>query len=553
MLERLAQLLYPGMMTIKPAYGIVQARSSEASSVLYPESQFVLKSMANDRKREIQSAELFFTPCSPTKIVNGAIRYVATKRELFQIENGIQKLSLATASKRSVDHRNKIWLGIELNDEVVDFDGISFFFNWINLNESEKWFDYLPYAHCSIDGVVIRHRPGFIATGDALEPSEKLDKEFDALKKIEQDIIDMISRHYITLTARESIDQLKLTRRKYPKTFEFFFEKNDLQKLNENLFWFEIEFPSIIPDEALDTIFCSINAVPMLNRKLNRLTYKLIQSLNIVPMETNGNFLSMREITNSQGQKIKLLPFANSGNLQPETYTLRYGVNRFDDRDANETLVNLTELIKEESSYFTSLGEDFLIQNIRELNQILARLEDKIKSRQQGQSPYPYLIIRPQAEGSNIMIEYWSSNGAMANKISIGSKLAPYQHANVINDSVFFITATNGGRDRFSDSEKIGQYKKSLLSHGRIVTLEDLKAFVSAELGNSARSVDYKKTFSKSNKEKEGFMRQMEILVEPEPGYFDKYEWEQRLKELHLALENQTTGNIPFLVSLKKT
>src|ERR1700733_10747852 len=37
MLERLAQLLYPGMITVKPAYGIMQVRSSEPSAILYPD------------------------------------------------------------------------------------------------------------------------------------------------------------------------------------------------------------------------------------------------------------------------------------------------------------------------------------------------------------------------------------------------------------------------------------------------------------------------------------------------------------------------------------
>src|SRR3954471_16849289 len=48
MLERLARLLYPGMIDINPSYGIVQVRSSEPIAVISPEEQFVYKPAGND-------------------------------------------------------------------------------------------------------------------------------------------------------------------------------------------------------------------------------------------------------------------------------------------------------------------------------------------------------------------------------------------------------------------------------------------------------------------------------------------------------------------------
>ena len=224
-----------------------------------------------------------------------------------------------------------------------------------------------------------------------------------------------------------------------------------------------------------------MNAFPVINRKLNKFTYKLVPRLNIVPLETEETFLAIKEITNSQGSTVKLIPFANPAGLPSETYTLRYGINRFDERDS-ETLINLTELLREESSYFSSLGEDFLIQHIRELNQVLARIEDKVKMQLKNQSPYPYLAIKPKPEGENIQVEFWSCHGEQANKIPMGSRLLPYKSSHVATNSIFLITPTFGGKDKFNDSEKIDQYKKSLLTHDRIVTMEDLRSFMQTEL-----------------------------------------------------------------------
>jgi len=183
-----------------------------------------------------------------------------------------------------------------------------------------------------------------------------LEGEFDPMKKIEAHVNELFHRHYISLSSLKDFDQNDTVRRPYPKVLEGLFDKKSLQELKEPLIWIEVRFPPVIPPEALDSIFISINTFPVINRKLNKFTYKLAQRLNIVPLETEETFLAMKEITNSQGGVVKLIPFANPSGLTSETYTLRYGINRFDQRDSKETLVNLTELLREESSYFSSLG-----------------------------------------------------------------------------------------------------------------------------------------------------------------------------------------------------
>lgn len=553
MLERLAQLLYPGTISVSPAYALVQVSSSEPSAILYPDAQFTYKPSASDRKRDSQLPELHFSPSHAMKIVDGSIQYIASGRELCSIEEGIQKHPLAAASVKNINCQHSLWLGCELNEELDELDGISFFFNWFNEPESETWYQYLPYTHWSLHGVPLQHRAGFHFLDEEDDLVSYFKKEFDGMKKIEQNIAALFNRHYISLSAKETIDQLKIKRLPYPPVFEQLFDAKALKSMKEPLLWIEVRFPPAVPPEALDNIRCSMNAVPILNRKLNKLNYKLGQSLNIVPMETEGSFLSMKEITNSRGQQVNLSPFSNPEGLEAETYTLRYGVNRFDERNAYEALVNLTELIKEESSFFSSLGEDFLIQNIRELNQVLARFEDKIKMQQKKQSPYPYLIIRSGSEGAHVGIEFWSCNGEAANKIPVGSRLAPYRNSHVKTNSLFLITPTHGGRDKFNDSEKISQYKKLLLTHHRIVTAGDLKTVVETELGKAARSVEYRKTYIKSPHQAEGFIRCMQIIVTPEPGSLDIPEWHQRLRELQLKLEKQSTHNIPFQIKLAES
>ncbi len=551
MLERLAQLLYPGMIAVRPAYGIMQVRPTEPCSFIYPDAQFVFKPSANDRKRSDGNQEFYFSPSHAFKIADGSIKYIASGRELFEVTEGVQKLPVASSVKKNIAYQHSLWLGLELNEQVDSLSGMSFFFNWVNQPDKEVWYQYLPYTNWFAQSSPLSHAPGF-PIQDVVEPVSRLEMEFDAMQKIEQEIQELYSRQFITISSKETLDQLKVTRKLYPPAFDQLFEKKELQELKRTLVWIEVRFPTVIPDEALDSVLCSINCLPVLNRKLNKFSYKLLQSINIIPLETEGTFLSVKEITNSLGYAAKLIPFANPASMQPETYTLRYGVNRFDNRDAYETLTNLLELIKEESSFFSSLGSDFLVHNIRELNQILARLEDKVKAQNNHQSPHPYLIIKPLKEGATVMVEYWSCNGEAANKVPVGSGLQAYRNNNVQSNSLYFITSTSGGRDKFTDIEKIDQYKKSLLTRNRIVTLEDLKAAVRAELGNSVKLIELKKTFIKGTRPGEGFIRCMQIIITPDQNSFSTGEWEQRLLELTLRLEKQSINNIPYQAMLAR-
>jgi len=550
MLERLARLLYPGMIDVNPAYGIIQVRSSEPSAILNTDEQFIYKPSGNDRKRDNLKTELFFSPVSQTKIFDGNISYIASARELYSITDGLQKEQISSSSKKSVDLQHKVWIGLDLNEEVSTVNELSFFFNWMNQPESNNWYQYLPYTEWSLESKTLSRYSGMQSAGESPESVGFLQAEFDPMQKIEAHVNELYNRHFISLSGKESFDDLKVKRRLYPKAFETLFDKKDLQELKEPLLWIEIHFPPAIPSEALDNVFVSLNAFPVINRKLNKITYKLIQNLNIVPLEMDGNFLSVKEVVNSNGQAVKLVPFANPAGLMPETYTLRYGINRFDERNSYETLVNLTELIREESSFFSSMGEDFLIHHIRELNQVLARIEDKVKMLNKNQSPFPYLAVKPKQLNGNISVEFWSCNGELANKIPLGSKLIPYKSSNVVSNMVFFITSTFGGRDKFNDAEKIDQYKKSLFTHNRVVTLEDLKLFMRTELGQDARNISYKKMYIKGDRPSDGFIRCMQIEITPEPGSLEPEEWNQRIRDLTLSLERQSVNNIPYLLNL---
>ncbi len=546
MLERLAKLLNPGMIEVQPAYGILQVRSAEPSTTLHTSDQFYYKPASGDRTRSPLQTELFFSPTRQQTIFDGAVTVMATNREINLITEGNQRTLIASAAKKNFQQQHTVWIGLELNEEIPSPDRLSFFFHWINQPDSEHWYQYLPYTEWKLDGITVRKSSAQEPDATVEASAGNLGLEFDSLKKMETQVNELFTRHYITIGSPEHFDQQKMKARNYPVEFEEYFGSKALQELKTPLWWIEIRFPTALPAEALDGLRCYLNAVPVMNRKLNKFTYKLLPSLNIVPLETEVEFLAIDEINNAQGKPVSLVPFAIPAELTSETYTLRYGMNRFDDRSLHDTLINLTELIKEESSYFSSLGEDFLVQHIRELNQILARIDARVKSQGKHESPYPYLAIKPGTEAGNVSIAFWSCNGASANRISIGTRLISYRNSSVQTNSILFLTATQGGRNKYSDAEKIEQYKKSVLTHHRIITTEDLKQFLSTELGSVAISIKLNKTYMKSSLPEHGFVRCMEITIKPTPDVLTPDEWGQRIGLLQGKLEKLSVNNIPY-------
>ena len=545
MLERLAQLLHPGTVDAKPASGVIQVRSAEPVSTLYPDAQFVYKTPNLENRRDAPATDCFFSPAWPMKIVDGSIKAVASKRELFRVYDGTQKQSVALSSRRVPQGQyQSFWIGLDLHPQVPSLEGLSIFFYWASRAGADAWYTYLPYASWYAGGKPLAQRVGFPEWEGMPTGMAGVEHEFDSMQKTEEEVGLHYDRHYVTLLGGPAA--MRPGAERYPPVFEQWFSTRDLQELKDPLTWIEVRFPTALPEDALDSLFCSLNAVPVLNRRLNRMTYKLMQTMNIVALESDGIFLSVKEITNSQGTPIRLIPFGVAGAQPPETYSLRYGINRFDERDTYQTLTALTELIREESAFFSSLGEDFLEQNIRDLNQIHARLEDKVKAQSRNRSPHPYLMVRPRKEGANILIEYWTSNGEAANKIPLGSRLTPYQNGAVRSGSIFMIQSTFGGRARLTDKEKIDQYKRMLLTHQRVVTLEDVRAFVTAELGLSLAALDVRKAYIRGTGKEEGFLRCIQVYVTPAATGLDARDWEERLRTLRLKLERQSSGNIPY-------
>jgi hypothetical protein len=226
-------------------------------------------------------------------------------------------------------------------------------------------------------------------------------------------------------------------------------------------------------------------------------------------------------------------------------------VGRFDTRTGKEALLELLELLRDESRAFTATGTDFISSILRELNQNLARLEDRLEAARAGgrEAPVPYVVLRPRDANDSVYLEYWSSDGEGGNRLPAGSSLLVYDGHYL--DQVRLMTTTTGGRERPRPEERVLALRKNLLSRNRIVTLEDIKAACWAELGAHLGQVHIEKSFRTGLTPDAGFVRCIRVVLTPaDASRLTAQEWHRTAQELQVTLAAQSALNLPYEVSV---
>ncbi len=551
-LDRLANLMNPDVVDIiKPSYGIMQAKAEETFCIVRPDAQFVYRKPTFSRNTENSSNnDFYFSPIFSHRLLRSQVKALVNDQNVYFTGGGNAKTSGPSSESRQIADYQSLWIGLEVDEEIQNLNNVSFFFDWQNDGLKDMFYQYLPLSRWYLGGLEIKTRVG-LAVDDSQE-AELIDDEFDALRKIERSVKYLYDKCFVTVLTTPKLATLKA---KYPPQFESMYSAKDLGTFKEQLVWFEVRFPHSLPSEALQSIFCSVNAFPVLNRRMYKLTYKLQQQLNIIPMESEESFLSVNEVTNDQRKIFKPIPLVSIEELEVDTYILRQqGIGRFDTRDAKESLYYMLELLHDESRAFSAIGADFLSEIIRGLSQNIARLEQKLEQgTTSARSTVPYLIVKPKNVGENIYVEYWTTNGESANRIPGGSKLNLYSDFYIDRDEIYMLTTTVGGREKLKATDKVNSLKKDLLTRGRVVTIEDIKVVCWSEMGSRIKDVQIEKGFISGTTPSTGFVRCIKIVLVP-MNYksLSDEEWKQVCEELKATLDLKSPMNLPYVITVKK-
>lgn len=544
-LEKLALLLTPVSLSLpSSAHGIVHAMPNDFVDAISSKTSLFY---ATKQKNSYTPKNLVFTPVLDTQIIDAQIRYIYSNNFLFEC-NGYEK-SLKSKGEGRIHSSNELWIGIDIHSEIDFLNSICFYFQLTNLKPNKQFFSVLKDSSWYFNDVQINTKQGFSAK-DIKQKGEALKKQ-NPIYILEQDICNFYQEQFLTIDDA-SLNSINLNNMKvcYPKAFVNLLSLSELSKLKQPLIWFNIKSPLPIPEPILNELTVHLNAFPVMNRQLKECTHRFRGITNIIPIRTDSNefFLSMESVTDSADKHYHSIPYSDGHTSANDCYVLRKGgTERMDSRSAKEYLQHVLDIMKDEASAFAGFGTDAISTLLKDMDRLIAQLEQRLSKSTQIHMDHSYYISLPQQKNEDVFfLSYWLTNGLLANGIHAGAQLTEAKGSKLKKGSICFLSPSIGGKALLEERNQIDAFKYSLLTHDRIVTAEDIKAFCRLEFGDLiATEIVVRKALIVSDNPKEGLVRCVEVMLKPsELMERSDFDWDTELKLVQTKLEGRSSLNL---------
>jgi len=545
--EKLVQLMTPETaIGSKPAHAILYANTLDNKVNIKPEYQFYFKRRTTEKKGSQTLKNIFFSPVQNFNLINANIKYLACGNTCFSLDGKKEKTSLIKSASKEKLQDSTIYLGVESSLKELQLQDISFYFEIDDIDNSEIFYHYLKHAKWTINKEELKIEEGFYN-------SDKLDEiKLKAIFKevsintqnITSQVLQYYKKKYITIKNKKNYTASVC------EDLSDFIAANQLE-IPKNVTWIKIEFSRVISNAILQKLYCSLNAFPVLNRELNSFSYQVKNFINILPIKTEDCFLDVKSIVNTNGEIYtpKLKDVLNSGK---GNYTIRgNNVGKLDQRSAKEYLIHLIELLKDENASFSFLNNDFLHSNLKNLNQLITLLEKKVAASKDNLTESTYITLEPYSKKENLLVDYWTTNGEVANNIKSGADIEVYKAIGIKQKGSYLLTTTFDGKNNLSMEERLNSYRRSLLSRDRVVTKEDIKALCYELYNDKIESVEIKKGYVKNIEVNKGMTQCIEIQLHPNKAIkFEQKEWDSLRSNLLLFLEKKSVNIFPYKIKI---
>ena len=542
LLQKLAQILTPDTeVGAVPAHTILSATPTESQATLDLEQKFVLYKKIN--QTDTTNKDIYFSPTSPFKIFAGEVKFIIAKDTVYQIKENRYKEALATFPINKGINTSTIHVGILLDKEINNLSDLTLYFDIKNEAKKDLFYHYLKLSKFKVNGRVIETQPGYsseISKG-SVDVEGILNKNFRLSDNVSKNINQFYERRFLTI---KNIDSSPSNLRKVPVALEGALDQRSPEKFNTDMLWLEINFSEIISGDLLKDVTCNMNCFPAFNRRLNHLTYRMEPTLNIIPLKSEEYFFDVKSVGDTEGVQYHIKNTDGKFDINDGDILLRTsGIGRFDSREASELLQHLAEALRDESASFSIFGSQSIANSIADLNKAISNLQDKIAKGAINES-ISYLVVKNKVVNKNLFIDFWSTNGAGANNLKPGTVLESTNGITLKNKNCTIMTVTVGGKDRLSDEEKLSAFKKHFISRGKIVTIEDIKAYCIDFFGERISSLEIKKGFDHDLSTNSGLRRVINIHIRRNPEYPTSHdEWNFLFESLTLKL-NEASSNL---------
>jgi hypothetical protein len=556
--DKLLEVLFSrNLFTHFPAHAVAQAKPLQGRVKLTDFYRFFYTKEEygkdSDEGKTLKK-NLYFSPTFHSILMSGEMRYLFAGKYLYEIDGRYKEMTEELPTE-TTGGKNKLLLGIKLHPSVDVLDGLSLFFSFKNIREDNRFFHALQAAEWKINGNKVNFYRGLgnpdVDSVNAV--TNLLKQEKDITFKTCSFINDFYSNRFMTLDSAGYRRENFVTGNFTPESIKANFEEKYPELLSDDIFWIEINLAQPLSFEELNDIMISMNAFPVMNRELNEFTHSVSKGTNVIPLLTNDLFFDVRKVTDSANAVFTPRNSVDTNGDGNKTYFIRQGgVARFDSSDARESIKHLIDLVRDESAAFSVKGADLIALELKELDQIIMRLQQRIQISDSARDLNSYLLLDSESDFEKIQVQFWSIAGEKANNIRPGSKLAVFSGNDLDDRNVSLITPTFGGRQKLSREDKLNTLRRSLLSRGRIVTTEDMKALGYEILGDDLARIEVKKGVSLEHSPGKGMCRTIDIyLFLKEGNELTPEEIWHKTENMKVRLRRESVNLLPYRIFVK--
>jgi len=407
MLEMSVQALLPQeLSTARPAHVVLHGRPLDPNTYTHRTRTSLSTTHGMDVHDRV-GRRFVFTPCDEFRLHIGSVNFLAQGDKFYQFDRRTGSRRVLAHSERGGPALQECWIGMELKEPVDPQRGLSLFFT-LPPGDPNDWslLLHLPVARFSIGGADLLSRPG-IRPREVQEPA--FDQITDPVKVCETEVRDYYQHKFVTLHPPPSSPEILNTPMPPPRALQERFGEEAMEEVGNDQVWIRMTFTTAVNTAAMEQLHCSMNCFPAINRERHERT-EANAGLISLPMEEGEQFWAVDEVRNARGIPIRHERRAATGLEEDSVFYAirRSGMERIDEREAYEQLMDLLHAVRNDHAAFASLNETELAEG---LQKVKAWLED-YRSRQ-NRPPFPplYILFNETVSG-NVHVGYWTTSGS---------------------------------------------------------------------------------------------------------------------------------------------
>lgn len=468
LLDRLSRILVNKKWSLPmPAHSLLKMEPESESEV---EVTKINRFYTSKRIKGGKSIEVGFSPIYSQSVIKAEISYLISGQNIARKDKLglINSEQILTKEDRFLDY--ELLVGIKIEDSLLEKLKL---LHLCILPEDASLSSYLSVVEaCTLknDKLSIAKNPSLMQTSRN--------------SHYEQDILDYYSDYmYVVDIDNASKKQASLEEMGIPSKYMNILDDET------SYYWIKLKFPENFSQKKLSQVSIYLNAIPVVNKDLQKLEYNLKNKGRIVPLNSKPHnyFLNIESLKDNFG-KLYCNIEDSFENSREGTFSLYFGeLEKFDNRSAREIVNRALQALREEGSSFYSLDADSIESRLSSVGNILDELEQILRTKDIDNlynGGKAYLLTTPMNGAFNYGVEYWVTSADLANGIPMGTSLHPYKTDAFKETSVRLITNTLGGNLRKNEQDRINSLRYGLLAKDRIVSKEDIKSFILHSLGD---------------------------------------------------------------------